>query len=269
VLLGLLIALVSTAALAGCGADAETPPGADPELVHATEVPETGVCRNLTREHFDDPTNASEQVDCEEPHNAETYASGVLPDDLREVDYLDPELDAWAYSTCGKRLGEHLSADESTLMRSMLTWTWFRPSEKAWEEGARWYRCDVVGGGPQSTTFLDLPASSAGLLRSDPGEQVDDRWMACARGDDFASARRVPCTQQHHWRAVTTIKLGAGDADYPGDRAVEVTTRDYCSDSVKAWLRYPGEFDFGYTWFGEDEWDAGNRRSVCWARTAE
>ena len=47
-----------------------------------------------------------------------------------------------------------------------------------------------------------------------------------------------------------------------------MTTRDYCSDSVGAWLDYPPEYEFGYTWFHEAEWKAGNRRSVCWAKTS-
>jgi hypothetical protein len=48
-----------------------------------------------------------------------------------------------------------------------------------------------------------------------------------------------------------------------------VTTRDYCSDSVGAWLNYPVDYQYGYTWFHEAEWEAGNRRSVCWAKTSE
>ena len=78
---------------------------------------------------------------------------------------------------------------------------------------------------------------------------------------------KVPCTEPHQWRAVTTISLGGANDDYPGDRLVEVKTRDFCSDSVGAWLSYPVDYDFGYTWFHQAEWDAGNRRSVCWAKT--
>ena len=48
-----------------------------------------------------------------------------------------------------------------------------------------------------------------------------------------------------------------------------MTTRDYCSKSVGAWLGYPVDYDYGYTWFHEPEWDAGNRRSVCWAKTSQ
>ena len=48
---------------------------------------------------------------------------------------------------------------------------------------------------------------------------------------------------------------------------VEVRSRDFCSDSVGAWMNYPVDYEFGYTWFHEAEWQAGNRRSVCWSKT--
>jgi hypothetical protein len=32
-------------------------------------------------------------------------------------------------------------------------------------------------------------------------------------------------------------------------------------------MHYPPDYGFGYTWFREADWDTGNRRSVCWART--
>jgi hypothetical protein len=93
-----------------------------------------------------------------------------------------------------------------------------------------------------------------------------DRWLVCAAGPTVSGSVKVPCTQPHDWRAVTTISLGGQDDDYPGDRAVEVKTRDFCSKSVGAWLNYPVDYDYGYTWFHKAEWEAGNRRSVCWAK---
>ncbi len=147
----------------------------------------------------------------------------------------------------------------------MLSWAWFRPSQDAWDAGARWYRCDVVGGGDESAAYVALPVTARGLLQGPP----QDKWMVCVDGPTVVDADRVPCSQEHTWRAVTTIKLGEAKDDYPGDRLVEVTTRDFCSDSVGAWLGYPVDYDFGYTWFHEAEWEAGNRRSICWAKTAQ
>ncbi len=91
----------------------------------------------------------------------------------------------------------------------------------------------------------------------------------CALGDTVDDSIKLPCTQAHDWRAVSTIKLGEAADPYPGDKASEATTKDYCSQSVGAWLGYPVDYDFGYTWFHQAEWDAGNRRSVCWAKTSQ
>ena len=121
-------------------------------------------------------------------------------------------------------------------MRTVVSWAWFRPSEKAWDEGARWYRCDVVGGGEQSKKFVDLPTTARGLLQGRP----KDHWLVCVNGDvGGQSAPKIPCTEPHNWRAVTTIKLGEPEDPYPGDRLVEVTTRDFCSDSVRRLARLP------------------------------
>jgi hypothetical protein len=91
--------------------------------------------------------------------------------------------------------------------------------------------------------------------------------MVCAQGATVSGAVKVPCSAKHNWRAVTTIVLGDAGTSYPGDHTVQTRTRDFCSKSVGAWLNYPVDYDFGYSWFHRAEWDAGNRRSVCWART--
>ena len=86
-------------------------------------------------------------------------------------------------------------------------------------------------------------------------------------GASVQKSKKVPCTEKHDWRAVTSIKLGKPADPYPGDRLVQVKSRDYCSDSVGAWMNYPVDYEFGYTWFHEAEWKAGNRLTVCWAKT--
>jgi hypothetical protein len=256
------LATVLAVALSGCGDD--TGGNADPGQLDSVEPPELGACRVLTPEDVHQRSNATRTVDCDERHTAETFAVGELPAELHDVDYESAELGAFAYQTCGERFETFLGADESLVMRTVVSWAWFRPSEKAWDKGARWYRCDVVGGGEQSKRFVELPRTARGLLEGKP----KDKWMVCVNGDSVQSAPKIPCTEPHVWRAVTTIKLGQPEDPYPGDRLVEVTTRDYCSDSVGAWLGYPPEYDFGYTWFHEAEWKAGNRRSVCWAKTS-
>jgi hypothetical protein len=245
----------------GCGD--ETDPGVDPQQVDAVEAPELGACRDLSPEHVGEPNNATKTVDCTEKHTAETYAVGTLPEEFADADYDDKDVSRFAYRTCAKSFERFLGADESLVMRAVVSWAWFRPSEKAWENGARWYRCDVVGGGDQSKEYVDLPTTAKGLLLGRP----DDQWLVCAQGETVDGSVKVPCTEEHDWRAVTTIKVGLDTAPYPGDRLVEVKTKDFCSDSVGAWMNYPVDYTFAYTWFHEAEWKAGNRRSICWART--
>jgi hypothetical protein len=250
--LGLLVA----SALTACSDDG---PAAD------LLAPPDGACRILDPDDVAQPTNDTDPVPCVEPHTAETFAVGDLPGKFDDADYDDQALGAWTYATCSTGFKEFLGADESLAMRTVLSWAWFRPSENAWDEGARWYRCDVIGGGEQSKGYVDLPTTAKGLLLGRPS----DEWMVCADGDTVAGSVKVPCTEEHSWRAVTTISLGDPGDPYPGDRPAEVTTRKYCSKSVGAWLNYPVDYDFGYTWFQKPEWESGNRRSVCWAKTSQ
>ena len=124
-----------------------------------------------------------------------------------------------------------------------------------------WYRCDVVGGGEQSKEYVAPPTTAKGLLLGAEGR------LAGVRGR--SDGRRVgqgAVAQPHQWRAVTTISLGDQGDDYPGDRVVEVTTRDFCSKSVGAWLN-PRRLRLRVHVVPRGGGEAGNRRSVCWART--
>ena len=250
------VGVLAVGVVTACGGNA------DPD--RATEsMPRLGACRVLSPDHVTRPSNDTATVDCSEPHTAETYAVGPLPADFDDAEYDAPRLGAFAYRTCAEAFQRFVGGDESLVMRTVLNWAWFRPTEEAWADGARWYRCDVIGGGEQSESYVELPETAKGVLLGKP----DDRWLVCADGASVSGAPKIPCSEPHNWRAVTTIKLGQPDDAYPGDRVVEVRTREFCSDSVGAWLGYPVSYDFGYTWFHEAEWEAGNRRSVCWAAT--
>jgi Septum formation len=229
----------------------------------AGTVPDLGACRMLSPDDVGRPSNDTGTVSCRQPHTAQTFAVLTLPHRFDQASYDDPEVAAFAYRTCGARFGDFTGADESLAMRTILSWAWFRPPTAAWDSGARWYRCDVIGGGDQARSYVDLPATTKGLLLGRP----QDRWMVCAQGATVSGSVKVPCSDKHDWRAVTTIVLGDAGTSYPGDTLVQRRTRDFCSKSVGAWLDYPVDYDFGYSWFHRPEWHAGNRRSVCWART--
>lgn len=225
------------------------------------DPPELGACRDLEPADLTEPANETAPVACAQDHTAQTFAVGDLPTSTGTA-YDDPRHGRYVYDTCEPGFAEFLGADESTALRSQLSWAWFRPSELAWERGARWYRCDVVGGPEGATDLRTLPADATALF----GTDYPDAWMTCARGESVQGTK-VPCSEPHDWRAVTSVKLGGPDDPYPGDRLVEVRSRDYCRDSIRGWLGYPPDFDYGYTWFREDRWRGGNRRAICWTRT--
>jgi hypothetical protein len=257
----LLLPLLASV-LVACGAE-DQGGNTDPDLVDAVEAPANGVCRDLTRDDVAMPANATKTIPCSQKHTAETYAVGELPADFDDVSYEDTDLAHHAYTTCSKAFAAFVGADESLVLRTTISWAWFRPSEKAWEKGARWYRCDVIGGNSANPDYRPLPETAEGMLSGRP----KDAWLSCARGASVAEGTKVPCSQKHDWRAVTTVKLGQPEDDYPGDRVMESRTRSFCAQSVKAWLNYPAQFEYGFTFFHQAEWDAGIRRSVCWART--
>ncbi len=262
VLRALALCLGTLLLVSGCSDD--TDPDIDQDQLDAVEPPQIGACRMLEPEDTDSQaSNATKTVECSEDHTAETYAVGPLPAAFDEADYDDPALGNYAYRTCSSAFERFLGANESLVMRTVVSWVWFQPSEKAWDEGARWYRCDVVGWGEFSKEPVLLPVTAKGLLLGDP----DDAWMVCAEGPLEGSVK-VPCSQPHNWRAVSTVQVGEEKDPYPGDRKVEVLSDEFCSEQVHAWLGYPvADYEYGYTRFHEAEWEAGNRRSVCWAST--
>ncbi|MBF4163401.1 septum formation family protein [Nocardioides acrostichi] len=250
--------------VAGCSTDdAESDDPSERTSRAAVEAaPEVGSCRDLDADAVAQPSNDSASIDCAEQHTAETIAVEAFPALFDDAAYDDARLGEHVFPVCSKAFQKHLRADDSAVMRTVLSWAWFRPDEQAWDDGARWFRCDLIGGNDALTDYLPLPEKTKKLLEGRP----PDEWMVCADGKSMSSTK-VVCSQPHTWRAVTTIKVGEEKDPYPGDRIVEVTSRDYCSDSVGAWLGYPDSYDFGYTYFKQSEWDVGVRRSVCWART--
>jgi hypothetical protein len=227
-----------------------------------TTPPTPGACRDLRANSIEDPSNDSAVITCSKAHTAETFLVGELPASTG-ASYADKRHGGYVYDACTKAFGAYLGADESMVLRSQLSWAWFRASKRGWERGARWFRCDVVGGPDGATEFRDLPTTTGGMFSTD----IPDAWMTCAVGDQVDATDKVPCSAAHDWRAVTSVKIGQPNDAYPGDRIVEVRSREYCKDSIRGWLGYPPDFGYSYTWFKQDRWDTGNRRAICWSRT--
>jgi hypothetical protein len=263
--LRVLCAVVLLVALGGCTSGPADKPGDGSHKV-STAAPKLGSCRRLQPADISRSTDDSRTVGCAAAHTAQTFAIGSFPAALARSTTPDDEaLGAYVYRRCETRFQRFVGGNQSLVLRSTMTWAWFRATRQAWTQGAHWWRCDIVGGGEQSSRLVPLPRTAKGLLLGRP----DDRWLVCVAGPTVAGSPKIPCSQKHTWRAVSTVVLGKPKDRYPGDRLVEVRTRDFCSASVGAWMNYPVDYDYGYTWFHEAEWKAGNRRSICWAKTTQ
>ena len=118
-----------------------------------------------------------------------------------------------------------------------MTWAWFRPSADAWKQGARTWRCDVVGGGERAAAFTALPRTARGLLLGKP----DDRWLVCVDGPTVSGSAEDPVQPARTPGARSAPSCCGKKADaYPGDRLSEVRTRDFCRASVGAFLQLSG-----------------------------
>jgi hypothetical protein len=257
-------ALLLAVLLSGCEPD-KVVPGVPDKPAADVSAPDNGLCRDLDVDAVAAPSDDTDPVACAKQHTAETFYVGSFDKDAtKDTEYDDASLGETVARTCGPRYTRFTGATDSLALRTVVTWAWWRPSEEAWKDGARWFRCDVIS---RSTAkaLAPLPRTTKGLLLGIPNA----RWMVCADGPKVADAPRVACTEKHTWRAVSAVSVGKKHDPWPGSRLVEVRSRDFCSDWVGAWSNYSLDYEFAYTWFGKDDWASGNRLTVCWARTEE
>ncbi len=260
-------ALLLGVLLSGCDAEDVVPGDDRARDAQPADLaaPEVGLCREVDAATVAAASDDTEPVDCGTAHTAQTFHVGWFDEAAtKDTAYDDEGLGEEVARTCAPRFRRFTGATDSLALRTVATWAWWRPSEEAWQAGARWFRCDVVARSTDAA-LAALPRTARGLLLGIP----EPRWLVCADGAAVADAPRVACTEQHTWRAVSAVSIGRKRDPWPGSRVVEVRSRDYCSDWVGAWTNYALDYQYAYTWFGKDDWDSGNRLTVCWARTEE
>src|SRR4051794_7961794 len=99
----------------------------------AMAAPKLLACRVLTPDDIQHPSNTDPPVACTSDHTAETFAVGTFPAALSHKDDPDdPALGAYIYHQCQPRFQRFLGGDVSLVLRSTMTWAWFRPARAAW-----------------------------------------------------------------------------------------------------------------------------------------
>ncbi|MGA8256733.1 MAG: septum formation family protein [Nocardioides sp.] len=265
-------ALALLLALTGCsGGDAgdstatPTPPSstsAAPPTATAVTPPETGACYRLTFDAALSPTTSVPASNCSRRHTSETYAVGrvdnVVDGHLLTID--SDRVQQRVATACPARLRRHTGGAPDTLRLSMLRAVWFTPSLEESDDGANWYRCDVVGL-TGSDELATLDGSLAGVLDTAAGRE---RWAMCGTAaPDARDFKHVPCVEPHEWRAISVIELPIGR--YPGGRRIRDLGADTCQDDAGAIADDPLDYEWGLEGPDRAQWDAGQTYARCWS----
>ncbi|MQW75417.1 hypothetical protein GHK92_05985 [Nocardioides sp. dk4132] len=266
----LVSALVGTLLLAGCSGGSEGPESSPPASAIPTAVPtaqavpapKVGSCHRLTYAEAIAPTAPEGSVPCAQPHTSVTYAAGSLDDVVRGhlVAVDSARVQEQVASTCPRALQGFLGGTPADLRLSMLRPIWFTPTVEQSDEGARWYRCDVI-----AVTAGDRLTPLGRDLRGVLGRESDrERYAMCGTAaPDAASFRRVQCSEPHAWRAIAVVDLP--DGAYPGTETVRAAGQAPCEDAGREAAADPLSFSWGYEWPTREQWAAGQTYGRCWA----
>jgi Septum formation len=228
--------------------------------------PKAGTCRELTFGAIGRYSNQAPTVDCGTSHTALTFAVEQLPEDVafEGVDIGNDAVQEKASLLCRAEFAKYIGGSAATRALSRLSVTYFVPTQQDFDAGSRWVRCDVIA--LQSARILAaLPETVEGF--NDTDGALDD-YGVCSRGEPGTTdALLVMCDQDHDYRALTALRLGADDADYPGEKAVGEDGQSRCDDYISDTLGLGGGYTYAWTYPSLDDWDAGQRFGFCWNKT--
>lgn len=278
-----LAALATAALVAGCtsggggegagpatGSPASSPDGSSTSATAPVEAtpppaPAAKACYRYTFRQLGRTSNDNDPVPCTDDHDAQTIYVGRL-DLVVDGHRLAVDADrvrAQMARTCPRRMAAHLggSAEDRNLSRFAVVW--FGPTPQQAEQGADWFRCDLVAIAAQDR-LQPLPARPrvAGVLDRDRALAT---YGLCGTAEPGTSGfARVICDRRHSWRAIATIPL-AGGKRFPGVPRVRNAGDDACRDRAASQAQDPLSFEYGWEWPTKDQWDRGQRYGFCWA----
>lgn len=230
---------------------AASPPAAPPR--HA--------CYDLDFAAAAEPTTTASPVPCRATHTTTTIHVGTI-DPVADGHLLAVDSDTVQQqiaTRCRALLARHVGGDEETRRLSRLTVVWFSPSLAQSDQGALWFRCDLVALAGHDQ-LAPLPRRTQGLLAA--GDALD-RYGTCGTSSPAAAHfRRVICSAPHSWRARATIDLPTGSKyiSKTAGSAADAACRDIESRAASDILKLKWSFE----WPTQDQWAAGQRYGYCW-----
>lgn len=265
------VAAAVTALTACSGADDD--PGAAPTSTSAAPTPpptaaappaapEVGDCYALSFRQALAPTSRTRPSDCTKPHTSETYDVGrldtVVDGHLLAVD--SDRVQRQVAEACPAGLLDFLGGDQRALRLSMFRPVWFTPTVAQSDRGADWYRCDVVVVGGDN----ELAEPDVGLRGALGKDALRERFAMCGTAaPDAERFERVTCGADHTWRAIEVVPYDA--VRYPGEDAVRQRLESPCEDAGLDAAEDPLDYQWGYEYPTEEQWDMGQTWGLCWA----
>lgn len=235
----------------------------------APPPPAVGECRNLGYGDISVYTDESPPTACTKRHTAYTFDVKELPADIAftGVQIQNDAVQNFAGDSCRTSFARFIGGDSADRALSRLTVTYFVPTQRQFDRGARWVRCDVVA--LQSDNVLaELPRRLSGILDDDKDSLA--RFGVCSKAEPGSpQPTLVMCTQDHMYRALAALRLGGSDAPYPGEQATKIDGRQQCEDFIAAALGPGGGYTYAWTYPLPSDWQAGQRFGYCWHKTPD
>jgi len=224
-------------------------------------APPGRACYDLDFKEAAEPTSSASPVPCRSAHTATTIHVGtirpVVDGHLLAVD--SDTVQAQIAKRCRARYAAFVGGSTEARRLSRLTVVWFSPTLAQSDQGALWFRCDLVALAGHDR-LAPLPRRARGIL--DPPGALD-RYGTCGTASPASERfQRVICSQRHTWRARASIALPRGSA-YLGKRAgaaADSTCRDIDARLAADILRLKWSFE----WPTRQQWDSGQRFGYCW-----
>ncbi len=200
---------------------------------------------------------------CDREHTATTFHVGTL-DALADGHLLavdSRQVQDRVATECPHRFDDFVGGTVEARRLSMLRAVWFTPTVRQSDRGADWYRCDLIALA-RNETLAPLTVKLGGVLGTPEG-------AGPLRHVRHRRARRRRLRTRHllrpallardldlHLRRREVPRRAEGPQD-AGETACEEAGRGAAEDALN--------FQWGYEWPTEKQWDAGQTYGLCWA----
>lgn len=235
-----------------------------PEAV-VPPAPDRGDCYRLTYGDLPRASNQDRPVSCRSRHTTQTVAvrrlDTVVQGHSLSVDSRTAERQM--DRVCHRRMKAYLGGPAPRRHLSRFTVVWFRPTLEQADQGARWFRCDLVALAGGNHLFpLPPPRRLHGVL--DGADALHTYGLCGSAAPGSKQFERVICGRKHRWRAFSTIGIQGGEK-YPGRSTVRRAGEQLCRSRAGRLQGYSLRFSYGWEWPTRDQWERGQHYGYCWA----